>query len=101
VAADRNVHSKENERLAKEMGVKKVCLPKAGNKSAERVREKVAFECLAQGEVSSGGSPTISVGVASLGEDTATLQQLIQAADVELYRAKAAGKNRVAAAGKR
>jgi IS5 family transposase len=36
VAADRNVHSKENERLAKEMGVKKVCLPKAGNKSAER-----------------------------------------------------------------
>jgi IS5 family transposase len=36
VAADRNVHSKENERLAKELGVKKVCLPKAGNKSAER-----------------------------------------------------------------
>jgi transposase, IS5 family len=36
VAADRNVHSKENERLAKEMGVKKVCLPKAGNKSKER-----------------------------------------------------------------
>jgi transposase, IS5 family len=36
VAADRNVHSKENERLAKEMGVKKVCLPKAGNKSRER-----------------------------------------------------------------
>jgi transposase, IS5 family len=36
VAADRNVHSKENELLAKEMGVKKVCLPKAGNKSTER-----------------------------------------------------------------
>ena len=36
VAADRNVHSKENERVAKEMGVKKVCLPKAGKKSAER-----------------------------------------------------------------
>jgi len=36
VAADRNVHSKVNEQLAKEMGVKKVCLPKAGNKSAER-----------------------------------------------------------------
>jgi IS5 family transposase len=30
------VHSKENERVAKEMGVKKVCLPKAGKKSAER-----------------------------------------------------------------
>ncbi len=36
VAADRNVHSKENERVTKEMGVKKVCLPKAGNKSKER-----------------------------------------------------------------
>ncbi len=36
VAADRNVHSKENEGLAKEMGVKKVCLPKAGKKGAER-----------------------------------------------------------------
>jgi transposase, IS5 family len=36
VAADRNVHSKENERVAKEMGVKKVCLPKAGRKSTQR-----------------------------------------------------------------
>ncbi len=36
VAADRNVHSKENERLAKGFGVKKVCLPKAGKKSAAR-----------------------------------------------------------------
>ena len=36
VAADRNVHSKENERLARELGIKKVCLPKAGKKSAER-----------------------------------------------------------------
>jgi IS5 family transposase len=36
VAADRNVHSKENEQVAKEMGVKKVCLPKAGKKSTER-----------------------------------------------------------------
>lgn len=36
VAADRNVHSKENERLSKEKGVKKVCLPKAGKKSKER-----------------------------------------------------------------
>jgi transposase, IS5 family len=36
VAADRNVHSKENERLAKELGVKEVCLPKAGKKSTQR-----------------------------------------------------------------
>ena len=36
VAADRNVHSKENEQIAKQMGVKKVCLPKAGKKTTER-----------------------------------------------------------------
>jgi IS5 family transposase len=36
VAADRNVHSKDNERLAKGFGVKKVCLPKAGKNSALR-----------------------------------------------------------------
>jgi transposase, IS5 family len=36
VAADRNVHSKDNERLAEGFGVKKVCLPKAGKKSALR-----------------------------------------------------------------
>jgi IS5 family transposase len=36
VAADRNVHSKDNERLAKGFGVKKVCLPKSGKKSALR-----------------------------------------------------------------
>jgi IS5 family transposase len=40
VAADRNVHSRENERLAKEMGVKKVCLPKAGKKSEKREEHK-------------------------------------------------------------
>jgi transposase, IS5 family len=36
VAADRGVHSKENELRAKQLGVKKVCLPKAGKKSTER-----------------------------------------------------------------
>jgi IS5 family transposase len=38
VAADRNVHSKENERLTKEMGVKKVCLPKAGKRRVPNAR---------------------------------------------------------------
>ena len=69
-------------------------------KVAERVREKVEFECLAQDEVSLDGLLTVSVGVASLGEDTATLQGLIRAADDELYRAKSAGKNKAAAAGR-
>lgn len=68
---------------------------------AERVREKVEFEGVPQEEASLGGSLTVSVGIASLGEDTATLQQLIRAADGELYRAKSAGKNRVTAARRR
>jgi IS5 family transposase len=38
VAADRNVHSKENERLAKELGVKKVCLPKEQARRAPNAR---------------------------------------------------------------
>jgi diguanylate cyclase (GGDEF)-like protein len=70
-------------------------------KVAERVCEKVELECVPREEASLGGSLTVSVGVASLGEDTATLQRLIRAADEELYRAKSAGKNRVAAAGRR
>jgi diguanylate cyclase (GGDEF)-like protein len=73
-------------------------------KVAKRVREKVEFECVPQQEASLDGSLTVSIGIASLGEDTATLQQLIRAADGELYRAKSAGtagKNRVAAAGRR
>jgi diguanylate cyclase (GGDEF)-like protein len=41
-------------------------------KVADRVREKVELECSPQ-EASPGGSLTVSVGVASLGEDTATL----------------------------
>jgi diguanylate cyclase (GGDEF)-like protein len=70
-------------------------------KVAERVRDKVELECVPREEASLGGSLTVSVGVASLGEETATLQRLIRAADEELYRAKSAGKNRVAAAGRR
>ena len=69
-------------------------------KVAERVCEKVELECVPREEAALGGSLTVSVGVASLGEETATLQRLIRAADEELYRAKSAGKNRVAAAGR-
>jgi len=41
--------------------------------------------------------PTISIGVASYPEDGATIEELINAADQALYRAKRAGKNRVCA----
>jgi diguanylate cyclase (GGDEF)-like protein len=70
-------------------------------KVAERVRERVESERVIGDEISSGSSLTVSVGVAPLTEDTSSLEQLVEAADGELYRAKRAGKNRVAAAGRR
>jgi len=69
-------------------------------KVAERVRERVQlvqFESVSGDEISLGSSLTVSVGVAPLTEDTLSLEQLVEAADGELYRAKRAGKNKEAA----
>jgi len=41
------------------------------------------------------------VGAAALTENVWSLEQLVEKADDELYRAKRAGKNRVTAAGRR
>ncbi len=62
-------------------------------RTAERIREQV-FSCRSP----SGRPITVSVGVACLDEKHDTLEKLIQAADREMYRAKKAGKNRVASA---
>jgi len=70
-------------------------------KVAERVRERVKIESATGDEISLGSSLTVSVGVAPLTDDTLTLEELVEAADDELYRAKRTGKNRVAAAGRR
>jgi diguanylate cyclase (GGDEF)-like protein len=70
-------------------------------KVAERVREKVQFESVSGDEISLGSSLTVSVGVAPLTEETLSLEQLVEAADGELYRAKRAGKHRVAAVERR
>jgi diguanylate cyclase (GGDEF)-like protein len=48
-----------------------------------------------------GRSVTVSVGVVALTEDVSSLEKLVEKADDELYRAKRAGKNRVAAVGRR
>jgi diguanylate cyclase (GGDEF)-like protein len=42
---------------------------------------------------------TVSLGVGNLPEDANSVDGLIEAADRDLYRAKAAGRNRVGASG--
>jgi diguanylate cyclase (GGDEF)-like protein len=67
---------------------------------AERVRQRVEFESLTEDESPLGRSITVSVGVAALTDDVSNLDDLLETADDELYRAKRAGKNQVAAVGK-
>jgi diguanylate cyclase (GGDEF)-like protein len=64
---------------------------------AERVRHGVELESVTENETPLGSSVTVSVGVAALTEDVSSLEQLVEKADDELYRATRAGKNRVAA----
>jgi diguanylate cyclase (GGDEF)-like protein len=68
---------------------------------AERVRQGVEHESVTENGTLLGSVVTVSVGVAALTEDVSSLEQLVEKADDELYRAKRAGKNRVAAAGRR
>ena len=68
---------------------------------AERVRQGVEYESVTENGTFLGSVVTVSVGVAALTEDVSSLEQLVEKADDELYRAKRAGKNRVAAAGRR
>jgi len=66
---------------------------------AERIRERVERECSPEYDASLVRTITISLGVAPLTESVKTLDQLIRTADVEMYRAKQAGKNRVSIVG--
>ena len=59
---------------------------------AEKIRESV--ENLALDDSGEGGL-TISLGVATLTQTNRTAGGLVEAADVELYRAKSSGRNRV------
>lgn len=72
-------------------------LPETTSDGAQAVAEKVraAFESLASSD--GGASLTVSAGVASAGADGKTGAELLGAADARLYRAKAAGGNRVIA----
>ncbi len=66
---------------------------------AERVRRRVACECVPEHDASLARPITVSLGVVPLTEETPTLERLVQAADTEMYRAKGAGKNRVSVFG--
>jgi diguanylate cyclase (GGDEF)-like protein len=63
----------------------------------ERIRLQVEDRCSPVGENPVRRQVTVSAGVAALTDRAQTLEELIEAADEAMYRAKRAGKNRVAA----
>jgi len=65
----------------------------AGVAQGERVRAALAAQKFAFGEVLL--RPTISIGAAAFPEDATTPERLTRVADEALYRAKAAGRDRV------
>jgi diguanylate cyclase (GGDEF)-like protein len=74
------------------------CLDEAAY-AAERIREGIETHCTPGRNPSLYRPVTISLGVAVPSDSTSTLENLVEAADKELYRAKRAGKNGVSAAG--
>ncbi|MEM8781166.1 MAG: GGDEF domain-containing protein [Cyanobacteria bacterium P01_G01_bin.49] len=62
---------------------------------AQRICQRIATVCNPQSRPELYRSITVSIGLASVMKTTKTLEELIEAADIELYRAKQEGKNRV------
>ena len=62
---------------------------------AERIRQAVQISCVPQDGNSLERPTTVSLGVVTLSEETKSLDRLIAMADVEMYRSKKTGKNRV------
>lgn len=75
------------------------CGAAAATQAAERVRAAVESSCRPQSDVRIKRAVTVSVGVATLGDDATTSSALLHIADTRMYRAKRLGKNRVAAGG--
>jgi diguanylate cyclase (GGDEF)-like protein/PAS domain S-box-containing protein len=76
-----------------------ILVPRGGEEEATRVAEAVLDVVRAERiETSSGGARpiTASVGVALLGDDEVTADELMINADVAMYEAKEAGRNRFA-----
>jgi diguanylate cyclase (GGDEF)-like protein len=68
---------------------------------AERIRETVANHRFGLPGLPAVGGISLSAGVAGFPDDTGDPEALVRAADAALYRAKAAGRNRIARAGVR
>jgi diguanylate cyclase (GGDEF)-like protein len=62
---------------------------------AERVRSSVEGHCSSLADERIKRSVTVSVGVATFGEDATTAETLVEVADARMYDAKRLGKNRV------
>ncbi len=70
-----------------------VILPLTNARGAAEIAEKIRLEAL---RIHAGGDTlTISLGVASCGEETTNAHALVEKADRALYQAKRNGKNRV------
>ncbi|MCX7829979.1 MAG: GGDEF domain-containing protein, partial [Acidobacteria bacterium] len=63
---------------------------------AERIRSLVEKRVITDESVSTPLRVTISIGVASFPEHGKEQKELLRIADIALYRAKQAGKNRIA-----
>lgn len=72
--------------------------PDEAGEAAERLRQKIENRPFPREEIQPNGDLTVSVGFACCPRDGDRYQELIEAADEALYRAKREGKNRVAAA---
>jgi two-component system cell cycle response regulator len=64
----------------------------------ERLRQKIAAEPFRIPESEEAIQVTVSIGISSLASTEDTPDALMKRADAALYRAKRAGRNRVAAA---
>lgn len=81
-----------------------IILPGVGGETASRVAERVRTRIREEQFLTSSGRPiemsmSVSIGVASYPEDGLTDVDMILAADRNMYRAKALGRNRVVAGG--
>jgi len=71
-----------------------VLLPEAGADTAHTALERLRH-ALATTFVPTGGIVSASIGAASFAQPPATVEEMLREADARMYRAKAAGKNRL------